>query len=76
MFLKQSPGLANKQAEFYSLILPQISISMPSIMLAQEGLEVNKTIFIVKEDLGGSIAVLGLRYYSRNPGSEAAQRRE
>lgn len=76
MLLKQSPGLGNKQAEFYSLILSQISIYMPSIMLAQEGLEMNKIIFIMKEDLGGSIAILGHRYYSRNSGSEAAQRRE
>lgn len=76
MLLKQSPGLGNKQTEFYSLILSQISIYMPSIMLAQEAREMNKIIFIVKEDLGGSTAVLGLRYYSRNPGSEAAQRRE
>lgn len=73
MLLKQSPGLGDKYAEFYSLSLSQLSIYMTSIMADQEALVMYKIIFIVKEDLGGSIAVLGHRYCSRNPGPEAAE---
>lgn len=70
MLLKQCPGLGNKYAEFYSLILSQVSLyRVPTICqvwrLAQDAQEMNKIFFFMKEHLGGGRAVLWHRYYER-----------
>lgn len=44
---------------FIPEFFPRSPVTCPVLCLAQEALEMNKITFITKEDVGGSIAVLG-----------------
>lgn len=72
MLMKQSPGLGKKYAEFYSLIFfPDFHHICQIWHLVQEAMQMNKIIFIMKEDPKEGRAIILHRYYNKSTGLEA-----